>query len=112
MNDPKILKISLAVVIIAAAMLGGITSYRYSTLNRSVETFSTSIGRAENDTEARTVINQFLSETEHSTVATSASADKWWCLWLCNNNSSPEEEFWKSDSNNGLNTGSAVKSRD
>lgn len=111
MNDPKILKISLAVVIVAAAMLGGITSYRYSTLNRSVESFSANIGQAANEAEARTAINQFLSETEHSSVATSASANKWWCVWLCANQSSPEEKFWNSDSNNGYNTGSSNQSR-
>ncbi len=77
------LKYALVLVLIVSAALLGWTTYLERSTNSKIEAFSSAIGQAQNEAQARQVIQNFLIDTEKFNPALSASADSQPCSWLC-----------------------------
>ena len=83
MDAIKGLKYALVLVLVVSAVLLGWTTYLERTQNRKIEQFAQSVVGAKDELEAKTIIRNFLVDTEKDPVANSASADITACQWLC-----------------------------
>jgi predicted negative regulator of RcsB-dependent stress response len=77
------LKYALVLVLIVSAILLGWTTYLERKINSKIEAFSSAIGQAKNEAQAKEVIKNFLIDTKKFNPALSASADSQSCSWLC-----------------------------
>jgi hypothetical protein len=91
MNNVKTLQVTLAIVVVASAIFGGVSSYRYSALNAEVKNFSQNVQRAQSDDDLRAAARHLLINTNQDPLAMSASADYDVSLYMNNPTFSP---YW------------------
>lgn len=83
MNAVQGLKYALVMVLITSAILLGWTTYLERQIDRKVAVFSRAVATAKSEQEARSIIQNFLTDTGKQPFANSASADITQCAWLC-----------------------------
>lgn len=83
MEAIKGLKYALVLVLIVSAILLGWTTYLERSQRHSIEQFAQDIGEARTESQAKSIIRTFLSNSNQAPVANTASADSIPCDWLC-----------------------------
>lgn len=84
MDSTKGLKYALVLVLVTSAILLGWTTYLERSLNKKQIAFSNAIAAAQNQQQAKDVIQAFLVDTHVRAIGNSAFADSS-CSWLCGN---------------------------
>ncbi len=76
MNDVRNLKIALVSVFVIGAVFAGFNAFRFSQLNNRVADFNTAVSEAKTETEAKTLVSEFVSDTTVSSGALTTFAKK------------------------------------
>ena len=83
MDALKGLKAALVLVLVVGSALLAWTTYLERKQNRQIEDFSNAVSQVKSEAEARTIIKNFLADTEKLDLGNSADADYLSCRWLC-----------------------------